>query len=151
LTAFFELCQEDDFAKSLLYPQVPKYYTWNTSRKVFCKGKQGARVQGYDDIRATDALVRVYTIHPNNADCYFLRLLLHVVQGPTSFASLKTVEGEECQTFREACQKLGLLENDQHWDITMSEILLSCFPPQLRGLFAIILKTCETSNPKTLC
>jgi hypothetical protein len=27
---------------------------------------------------------------------YFLRLLLHAVGGPTSFASLKTVEGEEC-------------------------------------------------------
>jgi hypothetical protein len=64
LTAFFQLCQEDDFAKTLLYPQVPKYYTWNTPRKVFCKRKQGARVPGYDDIRATDALGRVYTIHP---------------------------------------------------------------------------------------
>jgi hypothetical protein len=37
LTAFFQLCQQDDFARTLLYPEVPKYYTWNTSRKVFCK------------------------------------------------------------------------------------------------------------------
>jgi hypothetical protein len=73
LTAFFQLCQQDDFAKTLLYPEVPKYYTWNTSRKVFCKRKQGARVAGYDDIRATDALGRVYTIHQNSAECYFLR------------------------------------------------------------------------------
>jgi hypothetical protein len=77
---------------------------------------------------------------------YFLR----IVRGPTSFASLKTVEGEECQTFRDACQKLGLLENDQHWDVTMSEASLSCFPAQLRALFAIILTTCAPSNPKTL-
>jgi hypothetical protein len=61
---------------------------------------------------------------------------------------MKTVEGEECQTFREACQKLGLLQNDQHWDITMSEASLSCFPAQLRGLSAIILTTCGPSNPK---
>jgi hypothetical protein len=119
LTAFFRLCQQDDFAKTLLYPEVPKYYTWNTSSKVFCKRKQGARVPGYDDIRATDALGRVYSIHPNNAECYFLRLLLHAVRGQTLSASLKTVEGVGCQTFREACQKLGLLENDQHWDTTM--------------------------------
>ncbi|KIH44087.1 hypothetical protein ANCDUO_25899, partial [Ancylostoma duodenale] len=35
LTAFFLLCQQDAFARTLLYPEVPKYYTWNTSRKVF--------------------------------------------------------------------------------------------------------------------
>jgi hypothetical protein len=93
---FFQLCQQDDFAKTLVYPEVSKYYTWNTSRKVFCTRKEGARFPGYD-MRATYALGPVYTIHPNNAECYFLRLLLHAVRGPKSFASLETVEGEECQ------------------------------------------------------
>jgi hypothetical protein len=101
-------------------------------------------------VRATDALGWVYTVHPSNAECYFLRLLLHAVRGPTSFASLKTIDRETCETFREACQKHGLLENDQHWDTTMSEASMSCFPAQLRGLFAIILTTCGPSNPKAL-
>jgi hypothetical protein len=30
--------------------------------------------------------------------------------------------------FREACQRLGLLEHDEHWDT--SEALLSCVPAQ---------------------
>ncbi|RCN48933.1 hypothetical protein ANCCAN_05042 [Ancylostoma caninum] len=113
LTAFFQLCQQDSFARTLLYPEVPKYYTWNTSRKVFCKRKQGAPVPG-TDVRESDALGRVYTVHPNNDECYFLRLLLHTVRGPTSFADLKIVDGEVCETYREACQRRGLLENDQH-------------------------------------
>uniref|UniRef100_A0A0L8FX41 ATP-dependent DNA helicase n=1 Tax=Octopus bimaculoides TaxID=37653 RepID=A0A0L8FX41_OCTBM len=29
LTAFFKLCQVDPFAQTLLYPQIPSYYTWN--------------------------------------------------------------------------------------------------------------------------
>lgn len=33
LTAFFSLCRRDNFAKTLLYYEVPGYYTWNTSRK----------------------------------------------------------------------------------------------------------------------
>ncbi|GBN46169.1 hypothetical protein AVEN_237432-1 [Araneus ventricosus] len=33
LTAFFELCRKDDFAKRLLYVEVPRYYTWNTSTR----------------------------------------------------------------------------------------------------------------------
>ena len=29
LTEFFALCQVDNFAKTLLYVDVPEYYTWN--------------------------------------------------------------------------------------------------------------------------
>ncbi|RCN29090.1 hypothetical protein ANCCAN_25155 [Ancylostoma caninum] len=72
------------------------------------------RIEESSDVRASDALGRVYTVHPNNDECYFLRLLLHTVRGPTSFTDLKTVDGEVCETYREACQRRGLLENDQH-------------------------------------
>ncbi|KIH60924.1 hypothetical protein ANCDUO_08810 [Ancylostoma duodenale] len=147
LTAFFALCQQDPFARTLLYPEVPKYYTWNASTKRFCRRKQGAPVPGHD-IRASDALGRVYTVHPNNDECYYLRLLLHTIRGPTSFADLKTVNGELCETYKEACQRLGLLEDDQHWDVTLSEGCLTCFPSQLRNLFAIIITCCSPSNPQ---
>ena len=30
LTAFFKLCDTDDFARTLLYLEAPKFYTWNT-------------------------------------------------------------------------------------------------------------------------
>ncbi|KIH67418.1 hypothetical protein ANCDUO_02256 [Ancylostoma duodenale] len=149
LTAFSLLCQQDSFARTLLYPEVPKYYTWNASRKVFCKRKQGAVVPG-SDVRASDALGRVYTVHPNNDECYYLRLLLHTVRGPTSFIDLKTVDGEVCETYREACQRRGLLENDQHLDTTLAEACQTCFPPQLRTLFAIIITSCAPSNPQSL-
>ncbi|XP_071577140.1 uncharacterized protein [Temnothorax nylanderi] len=149
LTGFFLLCQQDSFARTLLYSEVPKYYTWNTCKKMFCKRKQGARVPGYN-VYATEALGRVYTIHPNNAECYYLRLLLHTIRGPTSFISLKTVNGEVCQTYREACQKHGLLENNKHWETTLFEASLTCFPGQLRNLFAIIITTCGPSNPNSL-
>jgi hypothetical protein len=62
----------------------------------FCRRKQGARDPSYDDLRAIDALGRVYTVHPNNA------WLLHAVRGPTSLKSLKIVEGEERQTSKDA-------------------------------------------------
>ena len=93
--------------------------------------KQGERVPGYDG-GASDALGRVYTVHPTNAKCFYLRLLLHTVRGPTSFRDLKTLDGEECETFREACQTVGLLEDDQHWNITLFEASLTRFPTKLR-------------------
>ena len=64
--------------------------------------------------RGFDTIGRVYTIHPSQQEAYFLRLLLHEVKGPTSFDDLKTVDGTVCSTYREACLKLGLLEDDTH-------------------------------------
>lgn len=150
LTAFFKLCLEDSFAKTLLYYQVPTYYTWNNSTRVFKRRVQGRPVPDYEGIRASDALGRVYTVHPNNFECFFLRLLLHNVTGPTSFTALRTVDGEVCTTFREACQRLGLLENDAHWNSTIAEAAASHSPPKLRHLFAIMLTCCGLSNPQEI-
>ena len=150
LTAFFELCQRDSFARTLLYCDVPRYYTWDISRKEFKRRIQGERVDGQEEIYSSDALGRVYTVHPNNLDCFYLRLLLHTVRGPTSFQNLKTVDGEVCATFREACQRLGLLEDDAHWDATMEEASVSKSPSQLRYLFAILITCCGVSNPLQL-
>ncbi|GBN42040.1 hypothetical protein AVEN_126137-1 [Araneus ventricosus] len=75
---------------------------------------------------------------------------LHTIKGPNSYAMLKTVDGRVCDTFREAYQKLGLLENDEHWTKTMSEAMLTSSPDQIRNLFAIILTTCNPSNPRFL-
>ena len=150
LTAFFLLCQKDNFAKTLLYCEVPKYYTWNTPAKVFKRRVQGAAVPGWNGVRATDALGCVYTVHPNNFECFFLRLLLHTVRGPTSFEALRTVNGQICATFREACQIRGLLEDDAHWKSTMIEAAAAQSPSRLRYLFAILLIACRLSNPRQL-
>ena len=150
LTAFFLLCQKDDFAKTLLYCDVPKYYTWDASGKIFKRRVQGTAVPGHPNIRATDALGRVYTVHPNNFECFYLRLLLHTVRGPTSYEVLRTVNGCICATYREACQQLGLLEDDAQWDATMAEAATIQSPTGLRNLLIIILTTCGPSNPGRL-
>jgi PIF1-like helicase/Helitron helicase-like domain at N-terminus len=146
LTAFFKLCQEDPFARTLLYPEVPTYYTWDASRKVFCRRKTGKTVPG-QEIFKSDALGRVYTVHPNNAQCYFLRMLLHTIRGPRSFEELRTVDGELCENYREACRKLKLLEGDHHWEDALAEAQLISAPAQIRNLFAIILTCCNPSDP----
>ena len=77
-------------------------------------------------------------------------MLLHTIRGPTSFAALRTIDGEECETYREACQRLGLLEDDQQWDRTLAEAATTSFAAQLRSLFGIILTVCQPSNPRAL-
>ncbi|XP_026476423.1 uncharacterized protein LOC113382080 [Ctenocephalides felis] len=150
LTSFFSICQRDDFARTLMYADMPRYYTWNASSKSFQRRKKGTPVEGYPNIFATDAIGRIYTVHPNNDECYYLRLLLVNVPGPTSFQQLKTVDGHLCATYREACHMLQLLEDDSHWDNTLKDAIISSSPHQVRTLFAIIISTCFPSNPKDL-
>lgn len=150
LTAFFQLCRADPFAKTLFYNDVPKYYTWNVSKGEFCRRKQGKRVPEYAGVCESETIGRVYTVHPNNAECFYIRMLLHEVKGPISFEALKIVNNETCQTYREACLKLGLLEDDKHWESTLNEAVVTRHPLQIRNLFAIILTTCAPADPLTL-
>ncbi|UYV64029.1 hypothetical protein LAZ67_2006361 [Cordylochernes scorpioides] len=91
LTESFALCQRDNFAKTLLYVEVPVYYIWS-AYKSWQPRKQGTRIA--DQVAfASDAIGRVYTVHPNFEECFYLRMLLHSVRGPTSFAALRTING----------------------------------------------------------
>ncbi|GFU86974.1 ATP-dependent DNA helicase [Trichonephila clavipes] len=114
LTAFFLLCQNDAFAKTLLYVDVPHYYTWNVSLKEWKRHVQGTLVDGWPGVKAGDALGRIHAVHVSNFDCYCLRMLLNVIQEPTNFLDLKTVDGQEFETFCQAWEKLGLLEDGNH-------------------------------------
>lgn len=147
LTAFFKLCQTDEFAKGLLYNEIPSYYAWNKKAKKFTRRKKGELINKLERIRKSDAIGRVYTVHPNNAECYFLRMLLHHIKGPQCFNDLKTINGSLHPTYRAACLEYGLLEDDNHWNIALTEASLTNMPKQIRALFAIILTTCNPSNP----
>ena len=140
LTEFFALCRVDDSAKSLLYVDILKYYTWNN--KSWNRRKQGTDVAGFRGVKEAHILGRVYTINPRQGECFYLWLLLHHIRGSQSFAELKTVEGDLCSSFREACFRLGLLEDDNQYHLAMQEASVSNSASSLRSLFAVILTWC---------
>ncbi|XP_008181178.1 uncharacterized protein LOC103308839 [Acyrthosiphon pisum] len=122
LTNFFSTCESDPFARTLLYSEIPHYYTCNAASKNFQCRKKGDAVAGFSD----------------------------VYSGPTSFNSLRTVDGVLCATFWKACQCLNLLENNSHWDLTLADTTVSAQENQIRTLFAVIIATCHPSNPNAL-
>ncbi|UYV65486.1 hypothetical protein LAZ67_3004489 [Cordylochernes scorpioides] len=103
-------------------------------------------------VRMTNVTIdnRVYTVHPNFEECFYPRLLLHSVRGPTSFAAPRTINGVLCQTYKEACLHLGLLEKDQQWHHCFQEAVLSESPLKIREPFAIILTCCHPTNPQDI-
>ncbi|GBP65295.1 hypothetical protein EVAR_48001_1 [Eumeta japonica] len=70
LTSFFAMCEADPFAATLMYVEMPKYYTWNQSTKKFQRRKQGTPVPDWPQVFSTDALGRMYTVHPRNDECF---------------------------------------------------------------------------------
>ena len=64
-----------------------------------------------------DSIGCVHSVNPVAGDIFYLRLLLHNNHclGKISFQNLWTVNGEICDTFKEACTKLGLLQDDNEW------------------------------------
>ncbi|XP_072392261.1 uncharacterized protein [Diabrotica undecimpunctata] len=154
LTEFFTLCQKPDvfgqFAKTLVFGDVPRYFTWNKSSKKWEPRKQGKPHPSITGIFKAKALGRLYTVHPNQRECFYLRLLLVNVPGPTSFEFLRTVNGRVFNTYQDACRELQLLEDDKHWDLTLADAALTSTPNNIRQLFAIILTTCYPSQAQTL-
>ncbi|XP_050064916.1 uncharacterized protein LOC126553849 [Aphis gossypii] len=81
-------------------------------------------------------------------------MLLHIVKGSTSFQSLRTVKNVIYDTFQGACKALGLLDDESHWENTLSEpvvhLNICCTPKSLRCLFAIMLTFCRITDPLKL-
>ena len=94
LTKFFEANNvrgpDGDLARRHTYQEFPQAFVWKVD-KVWSPRKQGF------------ALGRMYFISPQQGELFYLRTLLAVVRGPTSFCDLCTVNGIEFQTFRESC------------------------------------------------
>lgn len=123
LLAFFKLCREDNFARTLLYSEVPSYFTLK-SGKVFQKRVAhggGVPVSGHPSYYKHNVIGRLHSVSPRMNDCFHLRMLLNHVVGPTSFEFLRTVNGVVYSTYQEACGALNLLDDDTHWEATLSE------------------------------
>lgn len=135
LTAFLNYARKIHFLR--VYLEVPSYYTWDTTSKQFNSRKRGMPVEGHDGVFKSNTIGRVYIVDPKNAEYFYLRLLLHTIRGPMCFVDLKTINGDICETYRKACQRLGLLENDNHWELAINEAVQTATTNQIREVFAI--------------
>ena len=77
-------------------------------------------------------------------------MLLNIVCGATSFENLRTVNGILYPSFKEACIALGLLQNDEEWDLCLKEAAQIQTGTQMRKLFATLLLFCEPTRPEVL-
>ncbi len=139
LTAWFQENMDNTEAQNYKYTDFPVHYTWNATLRKWNRRKN-----------ATGAIGRLYMVQPIEGERYYLRILLTHVTGATSFDNLKTVNGQMCRTFKEACTRLGLLQNDDEWNTCLYEASNMQTGKQLRHLFAMILLMCQPLVPEQL-
>ena len=77
-------------------------------------------------------------------------MLLYHVGGPTCWEDLRTVNGEVCETFQEACIKLGLFEDDSEIEKCLTEAATVKFPKQFRHLYVTLMVQSMAANPRHL-
>jgi len=93
---------------------------------------------------------RMYFVHVASGERFYLRLLLTVVAGATSFENLHTINGVVYPTFQAAYGAMGLLQDDQEWDACLREACVDQNADRLRKLFVIHLFFCAPLHPKRL-
>ena len=101
---------------------------------------------------STDAVGRVpiITWNAHQSELYYLRMLLHHKLGATCHNDLKKVQVENqdilCESFKDACLKLGLLEDDTEIGKAMEEASSIRCGDSLREFFCSLLIFCNPSD-----
>jgi hypothetical protein len=108
LTEWFKTNQEPEVAQSLTFDQFPQQWVWNWTLKQWIMRKRSF------------AIGRMY-YDPTSGERYYLRMLLNCVKGATSYEHLRTVDGRNHDTFKDACIAMGLLAYDNEWDQALEE------------------------------
>ncbi|XP_065315372.1 uncharacterized protein LOC135924248 [Gordionus sp. m RMFG-2023] len=137
LTAWFELNKTDLNDRQYLYGEIPYHYVFTNYHWKLRK-------------KRLNVISRMYSVHPNSGERFFLRLLLLHVCGATSFDYLKTINGILMSTFKEAAIKRNLLSDDKEWESCLEEGSIYQMPSQLRSTFAFICIFCQPENPAYL-
>ncbi|XP_033133939.1 uncharacterized protein LOC103833495 [Brassica rapa] len=137
-TEWMVLCRRSAFARTLTYVQIPQYFVWNNSSKVWTERKKGK------------AIGRIVAVHPSSGDRYYLRILINKIKGPRSYDELKTFNDVKYPDFKSVCYARGYLDNDVEWIESMSEPARSATPFQLRDMFVTFLNHCFVASPRKL-
>ncbi|KAL3628077.1 hypothetical protein CASFOL_028179 [Castilleja foliolosa] len=137
LTEWFESNKRDCDGQHLTYVNYCSKYWWCKTAVTWLPR---ARLQN-------PAIGRLAYVHPTSGELFYLRMLLCHQRGCKSFEDIRTVSNILHDTFRSACDSLGLLGEDREWLTAFEESSSWATSYELRTLFVHMLLFCEVSQP----
>ncbi|XP_031107327.1 uncharacterized protein LOC116012010 [Ipomoea triloba] len=137
-TAWFNANKKYVEAKELAYIDMPNKFVWKKDIREWHPRKRGF------------AIGRIFFVPPGSGEVYYLRCLLNVVRGPTSFEDIKTVQGVVYPTFRDACYARGMLDDDREYIDAINEASHWSTANSMRKLFVILLTANLVNRPENV-
>ena len=125
-------------ARELTYIEFPTRWVWDKKDRAWYPRKGSKKIG------------RAIYINPSCGELYYLRMLLNVAKGATSYEDLRTIAGVMYPTFKDACQALGLLGDDNEWREALREASVWGSAAQMRQLLVTIVLFCSVCDVPSL-
>ncbi|XP_047949399.1 uncharacterized protein LOC125195266 [Salvia hispanica] len=119
--------------RDLTYGEYPTKFVWKTDH--------------WQPRQQRFSIGRLFYVAPGSGDLYYLRCLLNIVKGATSFEDIRFVNGVQYDSFRDACFALGLLDDDKEYVDGIVEASFWASAHSLRLLFVSLLTSESISRP----
>ncbi|XP_052114397.1 uncharacterized protein LOC127745578 [Arachis duranensis] len=120
----------------LLYSEFPNHFVYLRDSQEWVPRQKGFSIG------------RLIFIQVGWGEIFYLRLLLNVQRGCKSFESIRTIDGVVYDSFKAACNALGLLSDDQEFINAIKETTELSSDFQLRQLFVTLLASNSMNKPE---
>ncbi|XP_057432816.1 uncharacterized protein LOC130725620 [Lotus japonicus] len=124
--------------RNLTYAEFPSKFVYNKKSTIWLPRKRGI------------SLGRLQFIAPGMGENYYMHVLLNRQKGCDSFKSIRTVKGVVYPTFRDACEAMGLLEDDREYVDAISIANLRIEDEELQNLCLIEIEKILQGNGRSL-
>lgn len=137
--AWFEANKKyPDIGRDLTYAEFPTKFVWKQQSREWKPRKKGY------------AIGRLSYIPPGSGELHYERCLLNVVRGARCHEDVRSVNGIEYDSYRDACYALELLDDDNEYIDGIKEASQWASATSLRNLFATLLSLDYLSRPENV-
>ncbi|XP_019163439.1 PREDICTED: uncharacterized protein LOC109159782 [Ipomoea nil] len=133
---WFEANKTYTDARELTYVEMPTRFVWKKDLRKWQPRKKGFSIGS------------IFYVPPATGEIFYLRCLLNKVRGPKSYEDIRTANGVQYDSFRDACYARGLGDDDNEYVDAINEASHWASADQLRRLFVTLLMSSCMGKPE---
>ncbi|KAH1257644.1 ATP-dependent DNA helicase PIF4 [Glycine max] len=122
--------------RNLTYAEFVSKFVYNQKKRCWHLRKKGYTIG------------RLLWVPPITGELFYLRMMLSICKGPTSFEDLRTVDNVQYSTYKEACFDMGFLQDDKEFIEAIKEAKDWGSAHYIRKLFVLLLLSATMSKPE---